>query len=130
MLNLSKPFTLSPSQFSLLRRGLKFIPTRGTNKNLIDRTQFDLQPYHRKLKLAAHFEHKKESDPPPFTPKSEWSPPEGKLPPEVLKIIEADIRDFDRKFTIHRVQPNLNKENVEALDSLRKKHADYHQTGR
>lgn len=118
VLNLSKHFIMSPTQFALLSRGLTFIPTKGTNRHITERTRFDLQQYHRSLKLAAYFEHKKDSDPPPFIPKSRWSLPESQLPPEILKIIKADLTHFDTRFRIHDVEPNLNQDEIEALDSL------------
>lgn len=118
VLNLSKKHKLSPEQFTLLSRGLNFIPTEGSNRNITEQTRHDLQEYHSRLKLATHFEHADDSDPPPFTLKSGWCPPDAQLPPEILNIIRTDIDYFDHKFKICRVKPNLNKKEVEALQSL------------
>lgn len=95
-----------------------FIPTKGSNKNLIQSIRFDLQQYHRKLKIAAYFEGKGDSNPPPFTPKSDWTSPLLKLPENIKEIIEQDIQYFDTKFKISRTKPNLTKVETEALRSL------------
>lgn len=118
MINLSKNFILSPAQLSLLRKGLTFIPTKGSNKILVHSTRFDLQQYHRKLKIAAYFEGKGDSDPPPFTPKSDWTPPLVNLPDNIKNIIQRDIQCFDNKFKIHPTKPNLSQAEVDALKSL------------
>lgn len=118
VINLSKSFVLSPAQLSLLRKGLTFIPTKGSNKNLVYSTRFDMQQYHRKLKIAAYFEGKGDSDPPPFTPKSHWTPPLVNLPDNIKNIIQQDIQYFDKKFKIHSTKPNLSKAEVNALKSL------------
>jgi len=109
---------LTPPQISLLNRGLNFIPTKGSNTNLIEQGRWDLQQYHRKLKLATYFEHKKDSVPPPFTPKSHWVPAAGTLPAELTTLIAADINHFDSNFQMLRVQPNLCPEEVVALQEL------------
>ncbi|KAF3834515.1 hypothetical protein F7725_027073, partial [Dissostichus mawsoni] len=80
VLILAKHVTLTPPQITLLDRGLNFIPTKGSNKNIIEQGRWDMQQYHRRLKLATYFKHKKDSDPPPFTPKSDWFPSAGTLP--------------------------------------------------
>lgn len=118
VINLSKKFSLSPAQFSLLSKGLTFVPTKGSNKNLISNTRFDLQEYHRKLKLAAHFEGKGDSDPPPFTPKSDWTPPLVNLPVNIKCIIQQDLRYVHSNFKISIIKPNLTRTEVEALKSL------------
>ncbi|KAF3840435.1 hypothetical protein F7725_006297, partial [Dissostichus mawsoni] len=79
VLILAKHVTLTPPQITLLDRGLNFIPTKGSNKNIIEQGRWDMQQYHRRLKLATYFKHKKDSDPPPFTPKSDWFPSAGTL---------------------------------------------------
>jgi len=109
---------LTPPQISLLNRGLNFIPTKGSNKNFIQQGRWDLQQYHRKLKLATYFQHKKESDPPPFTPKSQWVPSAGTLPMEITTLVAADINHFDSSFRISRSRPNLSPEETLALEEL------------
>ena len=79
---------------------------------------FDLQQYHRKLKIAAYFENKKDSDPPPFTPKSDWTPPLGRLPDNIKEIIKQGLEYFDNQFKINRIKPNLTQEEVKALKEL------------
>lgn len=128
--NLSKSFRLSAAQFALLSRGLNFIPSQGNRKNLSEQTRFDIEQHHRRLKLAVYFQKKPDSQCPPFTPKSEWVPPNGKLPPEITALIDADLKHFQDKLYFCRVKSNLTNYESEALTSLRKhnkttiKHAD------
>ena len=77
-----------------------------------------MQQYHRRLKLAIYFQHKKDSVPPPFTPKSNWVPPAVTLPLELTTLIAADINHFDSSFQMHRLQPNLSPEEAAALKEL------------
>ena len=119
MINLAKNFNLTPPQLTLLNRGLTFIPTRGSNKNIIEQTRWDLQLYHRKIKLATYFQNAKDTIPPPFTPKSDWTPPDGKLPPEITALIRTDIQHVDTKFQVSYTRPNLSREETEALKELK-----------
>ena len=79
----------------------------------------DIQQYHRRLKLAAYFEHKPSSVQQPFTPKSQWVPPKSSLPQEVSSVIETDVRFFQNKFNIDWVKDNLSVEEFGALFSLK-----------
>ena len=118
VVNLCKNFKINAAQLSLLNRGLNFIPTKGNNKTLKEQMRFDLQQYHRRLKLAVYFEHKPETQCPPFTPKSQWVPPQGKLPPEVTALIEKDLQYFQNQFKIDWVKQNLHPIEFEALFDL------------
>lgn len=95
VINLSKKFKWSPAQSSLLCKGLTFVPTKGSNRDLINNTRFALQQYHRKFIIAAYFEGKGDTDPPPFTPKSNWTPPWTNVPVDIKKIIQKDLEHFD-----------------------------------
>ena len=119
VINLAKNFNLTPPQLTLLNRGLTFIPTKGSNKNIIEQTRWDLQLYHRKIKLATYFQNTKDTIPPPFTPKSDWTPPDGKLPPEITALIRTDIQHVDTKFRAAHTRPNLSREETEALKELK-----------
>ena len=116
---MAKNFQLTPPQFTLLNRGLTFIPTKGSNKNLIEQTRWDLQLYHRKIKLAAYFQDTGDTTPPPFTPKSDWTPPAGSLPPEIATLIQSDVKYVDTDFRLTYTQPNLSKVEAEALRELK-----------
>lgn len=120
MVNLSRTFVLSQAQISLLSKGLSFVPTRGSNRNLIYSTKFDLQEYHRRIKLAAYFEDRGKTDPPPpFTLKSTWAPPSSALPEDIRNLIHLDSEFFLSKFKLSIPKPNLNKLEIEALNSLK-----------
>ncbi|TWW58464.1 hypothetical protein D4764_07G0011830 [Takifugu flavidus] len=60
-----------------------------------------------------------DSEPPPFTPRSTWTPSVDTLPPEVQTLITADKQYFDHKFRPCRVMPNLSHEEATALQELR-----------
>ena len=117
---LAKKFKLTIPQFTLLNRGLTFIPTRGSNKNILERVRLDVQQYHRRIKLATYFQDKEDTEPPRFTPKSDWTPSLTKLPPEVTTLIKADTQYLENHFKISRMKPNLTREEVTALDQLKK----------
>lgn len=68
--------------------------------------------------IAAYFEGKGDSDPPPFTPISDWTPSWNNLPLEIKTIIQNDLEYFDSKFKIKSIKPNLTKLEIEALRSL------------
>lgn len=118
VVNLSKTFQLSDQQLSLLNKGLTFIPTKGYSKSLWLQCKFDIQQYHRRVKLAVHFGDKNNSEPQPFTLKSYWSPPLGQLPPQVGDLIKQDLEFFDTNFQPKHVKPNLTPEEFEALKEL------------
>lgn len=55
-INLTQNVKFTAEQISLLTRGLNFIPTKVTNKDILPQTKFDIQQYHRRLKLTAHYD--------------------------------------------------------------------------
>lgn len=118
-MNLSKTFQPSTAQRTLLNRGLTFIPTKGYNKNLRLQCKHDIQQYHRRIKLAAFYGDKTETEPQPFTPKSEWSPSIAQLPPQIGTLIKADYEYFHNQFHVERIKPNLTTEETRALTELK-----------
>lgn len=114
---LAKNFSLTREQFSLLNRGLTFIPTLDSSKDQRRQCQLDIQNYHRRIQLAAFFrnETKKLS---PFTATSFWSPPPELLPPEVNCLIKKDLKDFNKHFELYKERPNLSREEEESLKEL------------
>lgn len=120
VLNLSKSFQCTEAQFSILNKGLNFIPTRGTNANIVEQARFDLQQYHRRLKLAAYYEGSPTSEKLPFTTKSTWSPPQSVIPQEIIKLIDTDLNYFHDNFGAHLSPANLSPQEVQALLELSK----------
>lgn len=62
------------------------------------RSKFDLQNYHRRLKYADFYGNEGDSTPQPFTPTSNWTPPVSQLSPEILNLIQKDKKYFDKHF--------------------------------
>lgn len=87
-------------------------------KRQVIQTRFDLQQYHRRLKLAAYFHNDTQKEPPPFTPKSDWTPPTDKLPAELLNLFETDLKLFKNHFRPPREEPNLTPGEIDALREL------------
>lgn len=116
---LAKKAKLTSSQLSLLNRGLNFIPTKGSNKNIIPQSRLDLQSYHRRLKLLAHFGDEQDAGKQPFTPGSNWVPPEINLPPHIRDLIQSDLDYFENHFQINTIQSNLSPDQNLALKELK-----------
>lgn len=112
-------FQPSTVQRTLSNRGLTFTPTKGYYKNFLLKCKYDIQQYHRRVKLAIHYGDKSDTEPQPFTPKSDGSPPMGQLPPEVSTLVKADYEYFQDHFHIDRIKPNLTGEETKALKELR-----------
>lgn len=64
--------------------------------------------------INTYFEGRGESDPSPFTPNSNWTPPLMELP-EKIKKIKEDYENFHAKFKCSFPKPNLTKAEFEAL---------------
>lgn len=120
VLNLSKFFTPTESQLRLLNKGLTFIPTPKIDQNMKKQLTLDTQQYHRRLLLTTYFRYDKNSDPPPFTPKSAWTPKLSQVPNTVRKIIRADKYALKNLPWNYRENPNLNLEEQQALLQLRR----------
>lgn len=75
IVNLSKTFTLTSDQCSLLLKGLTFIPTPSGFKTKKIELLNDLQTYHHRLQLKTYFQGKKlQKKRLPFMGPSEWTP--------------------------------------------------------
>lgn len=116
IVNLSKNFTLTEAQISLLSRGLSFIPS--VNHLSRDDLEFDLQCFHRRLKLAAYFEGTRESVPLPFLPPSLWEPASLVLPEVINRLIIRNNRTFKSNFRFYKEKNNLSIEELSALKLL------------
>lgn len=109
---------------ALLNRVLNVIPTRGSNKNARFQARSDLQKYHRTLKLWSYYDSENINQNSretilPFTPKSNWTPPDPSLPAYIREIIQNDLNYFENSFEVLRVQTNLSPEENLALKELR-----------
>ena len=115
---LSKKVTLTYPQLSLLNRGLNFIPTRGNSKGIIEQARFDLQNYHRRVKLWAFYEDTDSGEKLPFMPPSSWTPPDPSVPAHIKELIKRDIDYFQDHFQILRTRSNLTPAENVALSEL------------
>lgn len=115
---LAKRVKLTTPQLSLLNRGLNFIPTKGSHKDIKLQSRLDLQDYHRRLKIWAYYGDRGDSEKQPFTPPSSWTPPEVSLPPYVLELTKLHLDYFQKSFEIPRVTPNLTQNEKLALKQL------------
>ena len=95
---LAQKFKLTQPQSTLLNRGLSFVPSRGSQRNMVEQSRWDLQQNNRRIKLNVYCQNKKVRPLIPFTHKSEWSPPLSRLPPEVTDLIKADFNYFENYF--------------------------------
>ena len=112
---------LSPEEYSLLSKGLKFAP-QPPRINRFDLTK-DLEAFERRLRLREFFydpEDNDKYDPEKlkFKEKSAWNPPKNRDP-----ALEAYIRavedDAWHLTSLTRRKDNLTPQNREALTSLR-----------
>lgn len=82
--------------------------------------KFDLQAYHRRLKLKTFFEGKrKDSRKVPFTHNSDWTPSLSSLPIQIRHIITADNYALRKLNWGQKVAPNLTRDETRALRQLR-----------
>lgn len=86
--------------------------------NTVDQRRWDLQEYQRKLKFSLYFQDGPDSNPPPFTPKSNWTPVDSKVPTVISDLIKADITYFNTAFGVALLKPNLLPSEVKALKCL------------
>lgn len=94
--------------------------TWDTNRDIKNKFRYGLQTYHRKLKLASHFNFKNKNKPKPFTSKSQWTPSVHQTATVINNAIKADYIYFNEKFNLEKTEPNLTKEEVKALMKLMK----------
>lgn len=116
---IAENFSLSKAQLDLLNRGLTFIPTVGDNRKQRTQLLWDIQNYHRKIKLATYFGNKGKRGKPRFTPPSHWTPPPHKLPPEVHFLIKQDNKEVHKHEKIHKDRRNLTEDEIQALTELK-----------
>lgn len=102
----TKNFEPSREQLELLNRGLTFIPTIKLEKHQKEQTQLDLQNYHRRIKLAVYYQEDDDSsleiDITPFTQKSQWTPPNNKLPKQVELLVAKDTDNFQKNLKYYK----------------------------
>lgn len=115
---LTRNLQLSAPQQDLLSRGLSFIPSIHTDKNLKLKLQFDMQHYHRRIKLAAYYHNSRRRSYLPFTGTSTWTPPLNKLPPEITELIKTDMVILDKQKPI-RERLNISSQEILALKALK-----------
>ncbi|KAL2076412.1 hypothetical protein ACEWY4_027991 [Coilia grayii] len=114
---LAKNFTLTPSQASLLKKGLTFIPAPIMTTNSKQQLAYDLQTYHRKIKLASYFGDDQHS-PVPFLPPSDWTPKPTDIPQAIHDLIKLDIKTFSTLPTQEDPKQNITPEETIALKQL------------
>lgn len=115
---LAKNFHLTKSQHNLLSKGLSFIPTLDIGRDQKVQFQFDLQNYHRKIKLATYYRNSKKTTPLPFRGTSTWTPPSEKLPPEINMLVYQDFKQFKKHYKPQKEKYNISLEEVKALREL------------
>lgn len=120
MVVLAENFHLTGPQYKLLRKGLSFIPTLDLDKNKRGRFQWDLQQYHRRIKLATYYKNSKNIVKLPFTGLSSWSPSLLELPIEISLLIQEDWDTFKKHIWHVQERYNISIEEVKALRDLKK----------
>jgi hypothetical protein len=107
---------LSNEEQSVLEKGLNFIPTPTEIDK--DKIQVAIAEFGRKVKLAYHFAGGTRYVRPKFMPKSEWTPPDCKIHPNILKKLdemENEIKDLQ----IKKGYPNLKIGELRAIKKLK-----------
>lgn len=116
---LAKNVHLTVAQTRLLSKGLTFTPTLNADREHRMRAQYDLQSYHRKIKLAAYFKGSRQKVRLPFMGTSTWSPPIDILPPQIGTLIEADQTTFKQHYKHRQERLNLTTQELHAIKELR-----------
>lgn len=88
------------------------------NRNLIPQSRLDLQNYHRRIKLWAYYGDDETTQKQPFTPRSNWSPPDPQLPTYIKDLIQLDLAYFENSFHIRGTKSNLTSGENRALKEL------------
>lgn len=118
---LAQKFKLSKSQSDLLNKGLTFVPSLKRRRDHKLQLKFDMQSYHRKLKLADFFKNSTPTIKKPFTGASIWTPSLREISPEIHKLILKDRKMFEINYKLEEENNNLKTEEVSALFELKKK---------
>lgn len=111
VINLAKNFTLSEPQYNLLNKGLSFISSADIGRDQKSQFQWDIQNYHRRIKLASYFKNSSGGQALPFVGISNWTPPLDQLPLEVRNLILADCNTLKAHY-----KPILEKDNISQLE--------------
>lgn len=119
VINLSS-FELSQEQIQVLNKGLTFVPSVPIyhEKHSDLGTRFEIQQYHRRLKLTSFFKNTASTVRPPFQQQSTWSPTDSSLSPKLLKVISDDLDYFDHTHKAQRNKSNLTSKETVALKEL------------
>ena len=78
----------------------------------------DVSDYHRRLKLASHFEMERGEQIPPFQPGSDWEPADENLPESLKELIAQDTNMIRNQPGHIKERDNLTKQEVRALREL------------
>lgn len=117
---LSQQFKLSRSQSDLLSKGLTFVPSPIRGRDHRAQLQFDLQSYHRKIKLIDYFKKSTPTKKRPFTGVSNWTPSLTDISPEIRNLIKKDLKIFKYNYNSLSEIKNLKTEEFHALRELKK----------
>lgn len=116
---LAPNFTLSESQRQLLSKGLFFSPVLGSGRDQKENLQWEIQNYHRKVKLALYFRGSRNSTNPPFTGPSDWTPSWVDLPPEAEVLIKQDLKVLKKHLETKKEKYNISFGEAKALQELK-----------
>lgn len=119
MVVLAKNFKLSRPQYNLLNKGLSFIPTISLGKDQKLQLEFDLQQYHRRIKLASYYRNAPIKKITPFVGPSIWTPPLEILPPPVKNLIHEDLKIFKKGYKFIKEETNISLEELKILKDLK-----------
>lgn len=119
IVNLTKNFELSEPQYNLLNKGLSFIPTGFIERDQKVQFKWDIQSYHRRIKLASYFQNSGGREILPFTGTSNWTPPLEKLPLEIGNLISKDLDIFKAHYKPVSEKNNISHQEIRALRELR-----------
>lgn len=119
VINLSS-VCLSQEQLGLLNKGLSFVPSVPVYRDneAYFSTKYEVQQYHRRLKLAFFFKNSYSTERLPFLPQSTWTPSMYSLPTQLQKLITDDLEYFDYIHRFQKNKPNLTRKETEALKEL------------
>lgn len=119
---LAPNFNLSESQRQILSKGMFFVPVLGSSKHQKEKEnlQWEIQNYHRRVKLALYFRDSKDTEIPPFTGPSDWTPPLADLPPEMENLMKQDLRAVKKHLKTRKERHNISFQEMKALQELKK----------
>lgn len=118
IINLSHHFRPNSHQIELLEKGLSFIPTLDIHKQQNQTLRKDVTSYHRRLKLATHFDRTEDEEIPRFQPASLWEPKAKDVPNSLKELIQLDRITIQELPGQIKEKQNINRDQVRALKSL------------